>query len=164
MSWVDPQGPAAASDLRAGAKIESVQGNPVRGLEDVRDLLGRSAEVIALTTNQGDFSWSIGVLPARSLPVHPTQIYSSLNAALLCLATYAYFPWRRRDGEVFALLMGLYAVSRFLLEMIRTDEVKNFAGTGLTISQNVSIVVFAGTLVLLVYLSRQPKASYWARC
>ncbi len=28
----------------------------------------------------------------------------------------------RRDGELFALALGIYAVTRFLIEMLRTDE------------------------------------------
>ena len=56
-------------------------------------------------------------------------------------------------------MLSLYAVSRFLLEMIRTDEGAIF-GTGLTISQNVSLLLLAGTAALyFLYIVRQPKGS-----
>ena len=99
--------------------------------------------------------------PPRSLPVHPTQIYSAINAALLCCLLLAYYPHRRRDGEVFALLLSIYPVARFLLEMIRTDEYAKF-DTGLTISQLTSLAMLAGVGVLWWVIRRQPLGQLWA--
>jgi phosphatidylglycerol:prolipoprotein diacylglycerol transferase len=95
-------------------------------------------------------------LPSRSLRVHPTQLYSAVNAGLLGLFLWNYYPLRRRDGEVFALLITIYPVARFLLEMIRIDE-SSFLGTGLSISQNVSLLLLALVAGLWWYLSRQPR-------
>lgn len=89
-------------------------------------------------------------IPARSLPVHPSQIYSSINAFFVFLFLWFYFPSRKRDGQVFALLMIVYPMGRFLLEMIRSDELGQF-GTQLTISQWTSIASIAGGIALLVY-------------
>ncbi|REK27117.1 MAG: hypothetical protein DWQ42_07360 [Planctomycetota bacterium] len=100
-------------------------------------------------------------LPARSLPVHPTQVYSAINAALLCLLLLAYSPHRRHDGEVMALLLSIYPVTRFLLEMLRTDELGKF-GTGLTISQLVSLAMLLVAGLLWWYLRRQPTGQLWA--
>ncbi|MEM8866155.1 MAG: prolipoprotein diacylglyceryl transferase [Planctomycetota bacterium] len=91
----------------------------------------------------------------RSLPVHPTQIYSAVNAGLLGWFLWLYYPLRRRDGEVAALLLTIYPVGRFLLEMIRTDE-SSFLGTGLSISQNVSLVLLAAVAAFWVFLLRSP--------
>ncbi|MDZ4659126.1 MAG: prolipoprotein diacylglyceryl transferase [Bythopirellula sp.] len=93
--------------------------------------------------------------PARSLPVHPAQLYSAIDAALLCWLLWSYYPFRRRDGEVIALLFTLHPISRFLLEVIRIDESAVF-GTGLSISQNISIVFFVLALVGWGLLLRQP--------
>ena len=82
----------------------------------------------------------------RSLPVHPTQIYSTINAALIAWLLWAFFPFRSRDGEVVALMLTVYPISRFLLEMIRTDEII-FFGTGMSISQNVSVVLIVAALI-----------------
>ena len=73
-----------------------------------------------------------------SLPVHPTQLYSALDGFILVALLSAYYPLRRRDGEVMALLMVTYPVTRFLVEYLRSDEGVFFAG--LTVSQNLSIV------------------------
>jgi phosphatidylglycerol:prolipoprotein diacylglycerol transferase len=96
------------------------------------------------------------VTPASStvLPVHPTQIYSSFTAMILCvilliLGRRDFFC--KRDGLVFAAFLILYSTARFILEMIRTDE-GSFLGTGITVSQNVSILVFVSGVVLFVFL------------
>lgn len=80
--------------------------------------------------------------------VYPTQLYSSANGLFLCVVLLIYSRLRRsptglgsrRDGEIFGLLLILYPVTRFIIEVIRTDEPAQF-GTGLSISQNVSVVL-----------------------
>ncbi|MBI3468119.1 MAG: prolipoprotein diacylglyceryl transferase [Planctomycetes bacterium] len=92
-----------------------------------------------------------------SLGVHPTQLYSALNALLLVAVLLAYYPLRRRDGEVIGLLLVLYAPTRFLIEFLRADEPAQW-GTGLTISQNLSIVAFAAGLLWMLWLRRRRPA------
>lgn len=77
-------------------------------------------------------------IPLRSIGVHPSQIYSSLNAFFVFLFLWVYFPYRRHDGQVIGLLLIIYPIGRFLLEFIRADEMGQF-GTGFTISQIVSL-------------------------
>ncbi len=89
---------------------------------------------------------------AWSLPVHPTQIYSFIDGVVLCLLTLAYFPLRRRDGEVMALLMMTYPVTRILIEYLRSDERVFFAG--MTISQNISVALWLCGLLFWLSLAR----------
>lgn len=91
---------------------------------------------------------------SRSLPVHPAQIYSAMNAAVLVLLTWAYYPYRRRDGEVLALGWLAYPVSRFVVEFLRGDEGGQF-GTMLTISQWVSVGLFATGMVFFLLNKRR---------
>jgi prolipoprotein diacylglyceryltransferase len=69
----------------------------------------------------------------------------------------AYKPFRKRDGEVAALLLTIEPVTRFLLEAIRTDESAVF-GTGLSISQNVSLLLLAAGIALWAYIFLGPQA------
>ena len=96
----------------------------------------------------------------RSLPVHPTQVYSTLGAFLLAGFTWAYHPYRRHDGEVLALGMLAYPINRFLVEFLRGDELGQF-GTMFTISQWVSVGLFlTGLLLYIAILVRagRPRA------
>ena len=87
----------------------------------------------------------------RSLPVHPTQLYSSLNALILFFLTLLFGRFTTRNGAVFAFLFTLYPISRWILEYIRIDET-SFMGTGMSISQNVSILVLAAVIGLWIYI------------
>jgi phosphatidylglycerol:prolipoprotein diacylglycerol transferase len=91
---------------------------------------------------------------AWSLPVHPTQLYSVLDGLILLLLLSAYYPLRRRDGEVMALLMVTYPITRFLVEYLRNDESVFFAG--MTISQNISVLLFLAGLAYWLGLRRTP--------
>ncbi|MCA1686065.1 MAG: prolipoprotein diacylglyceryl transferase [Planctomycetia bacterium] len=93
-----------------------------------------------------------------SLPVHPTQIYSVIDGLVLVLLLLAYYPHRRRDGEVMALLMVTYPVTRVLVEYLRNDERVFFAG--MTISQNISLALMACGLSFWYGLSRLPPSRY----
>jgi phosphatidylglycerol:prolipoprotein diacylglycerol transferase len=88
----------------------------------------------------------------HSLPLHPTQLYSALDAGILLILLSAYFPLRRRDGEVMGLLMITYPITRFLIEYLRNDEGSFFAG--LTISQNISIILLCCGLAYWKWLSK----------
>jgi phosphatidylglycerol:prolipoprotein diacylglycerol transferase len=91
----------------------------------------------------------IGTQAHWSLPVHPTQLYSVVDGLLLLGLLLAFDRFRRRDGEVMALLMVTYPVTRFLIEHLRGDEAALFLG--MTVSQTISVA-------LLVF-----GAAFWAR-
>ena len=74
---------------------------------------------------------------------------------------WVYYPFRRRDGEVIALLLTIHPISRFLLEIIRTDEPAVW-GTGLSISQNISLLILVLAAGLWFYILRQPRRLAWA--
>ncbi len=98
------------------------------------------------------------VLPAfepETLGLHPTQLYESISMALLFLVLMAYYPFKGRNGEVMVLFMLGYAVHRFLNEILRKDT--DPVAFGMTLSQNGSIVVFLGALVMAWWLWRKPR-------
>jgi phosphatidylglycerol:prolipoprotein diacylglycerol transferase len=164
---VDAGSPAAAAGLKVGDVIVSIDGAPVDSYAQAKAQLqfdfletqqtvrlglrgGRTIDIPALP------------LPARSLPVHPAQLYSAIDAGLLAWLLWAFYPFRRRDGEVVALMMTIHPITRFLLEIIRVDESAVF-GTGLSISQNISLVFLLCAAVLWWWLSQQPRQTVWPR-
>jgi phosphatidylglycerol---prolipoprotein diacylglyceryl transferase len=162
---VEPNSPAAAAGLKPGAQIMTIDDEPVHSAAEAHNLLlqiygaGRRISIVADDSPQVR-SWELPAVAERSLPIHPTQLYSTLDAVLICLFLLAYDPFRRRDGELTALMMTIYPVTRFLMEIIRTDESPVF-GTHLSISQNVSLIMLALAAALWLYLSRQPKRLAW---
>jgi phosphatidylglycerol:prolipoprotein diacylglycerol transferase len=176
---VEPNSPAAKAGLHVGDQVKTLNGfrlESVEGLrrqmlaakwnarklpetlvDGVRALLQASDAYISLQTADGrTIEWTIGELPAWSLPIHPTQLYACLDAALLAFFLWNYYPFRRRDGEVFALLITLHPISRFLLELIRMDEPGQF-GSALTISQWLSIALLLAAAAFWLYVERRPR-------
>ncbi len=162
---VEPNSPAARAGLEVGQVIERVNGQPVQEIEPIEliELIERTLYNAYGNRQPVQFEMTDGTkqtlgpleIARRSRPIHPTQLYSSANALIICLILLAYSPFRRRDGELFALLLTLYPITRFILEIIRTDELSVF-GTGLSISQNVSILILVGIVALWIFLLRRP--------
>jgi phosphatidylglycerol---prolipoprotein diacylglyceryl transferase len=152
---------AAAAGLHAGQRIESIGRVNVETARDARGLLtelafrGQSAS-LGVAGQAAPALLAASPLAGRSQPIHPTQLYSAIDAGLLCLVLLAYYPYRRRDGEVFALLLTLHPISRFLIEIIRTDE-PAVLGTAWSISQNLSLSFLLAAAGVWWYLSRQPR-------
>ncbi|MFN9375035.1 MAG: prolipoprotein diacylglyceryl transferase [Planctomycetaceae bacterium] len=92
---------------------------------------------------------------AHSLPLHPTQLYDAFNALAICLLLLAFWPYRQRDGEVLALGWVLYPINRFLIELLRWDELGQF-GTRFTISQWGSGVILLAGIAFWLWLQRRP--------
>ena len=86
--------------------------------------------------------------------VHPTQIYSTIDALILLGLMLAYDPLRRRSGVLLAIFLTTYPITRALIEQLRGDEPAFFAG--MTISQNVSLATFFVGLGLWAYLLSRP--------
>jgi phosphatidylglycerol---prolipoprotein diacylglyceryl transferase len=97
-----------------------------------------------------------------SIRLHPTQLYSSLDGFLLYFLTSAYFAYRARRGAVMALGALTYPLTRFAVESLRADELGQF-NTSLTISQWISIGMFAIGVGFAFWLSRRPRLSPGAR-
>jgi len=115
-------------------------------------------------------TWPEGTLPYTEghirWPVHPAQVYGIINGLLLFLALHLGYRRKKRHGVVLGAFFGLYAVSRFLLECVRSDEPKKFLW-GLSISQAVGVFMVAAVVAYFLWLRKsrmsdllwQPPAS-----
>ena len=159
---IEAGSPAAEQGLQVGDEF-SINAPDERYIRfEKQDGSESIALLISLESNRNDgvgapsITVPVADLPARSRAVYPTQIYSAINAFLLCLVLWFYWTIRKYDGEVFALMLILYSVGRFLMELIRIDE-KGQLGTGLTISQLISVAMIILGVSLLAY-ARRPSA------
>ena len=108
----------------------------------------------AVTFPQGSLPWNAMVVRGYlaedaviTMPLHPTQVYSAINGLVLAAVTAVYYRYRRGDGGVVGVALMLYAVTRFCIEILRNDELGQL-GTGLTISQLVSLCTFSAGAAL----------------
>ena len=150
----------AAAGIHEGQQVERISGRSVGTIGQLRQLLDEHRQhpwlrMRAAAPASGYPAQPIDLavdrpLP-RSLPVHPTQLYSTIDALILCLLLLVYDRFRRRDGELTALMITIYPITRFLIENIRTDEASIW-GTGLHISQNISLGILAAAICLWFYI------------
>lgn len=89
--------------------------------------------------------------------VHPTYLYESLwnLGVLLFLLWFEKSGKRRFDGHCMSLYFLLYGLGRFWIEGLRTDSLY-LGGTGIRISQALSLLLVLCAAVLLIYKQRQP--------
>jgi len=88
--------------------------------------------------------------------VHPTQIYESAASLAIAFVCLAYvLPRKRYDGQVFAVFLALYAVARFLLEILRRDDRGGVAS--LSTSQLIGIGLVLAAVA--VHKLRAPRAA-----
>ncbi|MCZ7647614.1 MAG: prolipoprotein diacylglyceryl transferase [Planctomycetota bacterium] len=71
---------------------------------------------------------------AHSLPVHPTQLYGALSAALTAGFLYSFWPRRRYDGQVLGLMLVMAGTTRFFEEFLRADTGAAFPHLSATLS------------------------------
>ncbi len=83
---------------------------------------------------------------------HPTFLYESLWNAGLAIGTFALSKtWKGRPpGMLFATYLGGYAVGRFVVEGIRTDPSKEFAGLRVNQWTSLGMLGAAGAGALLL--------------
>jgi phosphatidylglycerol:prolipoprotein diacylglycerol transferase len=104
-----------------------------------------------------------GTLMAPKLidqPLHPTQIYMSLNALVIFVILTLVLRRRRFEGQVFLLCLILYSITRSVIEVYRGDnEERGYLGP-LSTSQWISlaVVLFALWQYVLRYRRETRKA------
>jgi phosphatidylglycerol:prolipoprotein diacylglycerol transferase len=153
---VDPDSRAFANGLRSGDVIVEMNG---QSIGEPRDLIHglvnnwpRGRTDLSLTVrHQGDGEPEpLPTFEPRTLGLYPTQLYEVVSMILLFLLLTAYYPFRRRDGQVIALLMVGYGVHRYLNEMLRDDpRPKGF-------ESYTSIILVVAGIALWVFLQTRP--------
>lgn len=94
---------------------------------------------------------------SRTHAVHPVQLYAAMDGLLLAFVLNAVFYRRKQHGVVAGLLFLLYPVMRVLEEIIRSDNPHDVVG--MTVSQFISVAIFAGAIIYLVAIYRRPPSS-----
>jgi phosphatidylglycerol---prolipoprotein diacylglyceryl transferase len=112
--------------------------------------------------------------------IHATELYALANALLLAVLLHTMFRWKRRHGQIILLFAVLYGASRFFEEMLRDDEPRIYLFglktvlrvfgmddtasrlPGLTISENLAVLMVLGGLIALVVLMRSTRRTLQA--
>ena len=94
------------------------------------------------------------------IPLHPAQLYLSLNAVMLTAILVARWRARTYDGQVFLWFVVLYGASRSFLERFRGDEVRGFLVPDLiSTSQAIGIASVVAGLAVMIIRRRQTRTT-----
>jgi phosphatidylglycerol:prolipoprotein diacylglycerol transferase len=97
-------------------------------------------------------------LPA--VPLHPTQLYLSLNSLLILAVLALVYRHKRFHGQILLTYLVLYGVTRALLENLRGDSRPAvWVGGLLSSSQLLSLIVAATAAICYVVMLRRHPAS-----
>jgi phosphatidylglycerol:prolipoprotein diacylglycerol transferase len=151
---VDRGSSADQAGLKPGDRVLAVNDKTVKTKSELdRQLQAtRSYQPLNLVIDRNGQHIELTFVPPPSLPLLPTQLLMTLDALLLFGLMWAYYPFRRREGAVLALLMMTYAVNRYLIEQLRLDN-PEFLGP-LTVSQAISIALFTAGAVMMVLVQK----------
>jgi phosphatidylglycerol:prolipoprotein diacylglycerol transferase len=96
-------------------------------------------------------------LAPKGIPLYPTQIFSSLNELTIFVILILVRPYKKFDGQLFLMWMGLYAAGRFVIEFYRGDR-RGVSVGDLSTSQGIAIAVaITAAVVLATLLSKKKK-------
>ncbi len=158
---VEPGSPAEASGLRPGDTIIEADGHTMAAYKMLSNYLvwnwPRGETRLTLTVRHAGDSKPTVLESFRptTIGLHPTQLYESISTFFLLLLLLAYYPFRKRYGDVFVLLLLLYPIHRFLNEMLRNDTPP--VAFGMTASQNGSIVMMLAGVAIARWIRRRPE-------
>lgn len=107
------------------------------------------------------FGWAVtfnnpDTLAVHGVPIHPTQLYEASGNLLIFLFLHFYNKKEHAAGKTFAFYLIIYAALRFIVEFFRGDYRGN-EFFGLSIAQNVSIILFAAGLIIIYKADKKWK-------
>jgi prolipoprotein diacylglyceryltransferase len=95
----------------------------------------------------------------RSNPVKPAQALAMVNALLLAGLLMFFHRLRWREGQVFALMVILYPVTRFVEEAIRDDNPHSLLQGVLTHNQYTSLAFLSIGVIMWAALRKVPPSA-----
>lgn len=85
------------------------------------------------------------------VPLHPTQLYSSLSGLMIFFILIIMRRHKKFNGQLIWTYVLLYSVGRFIIEFFRNDE-RGFLMDILSTSQVISIILFITAITMLIKL------------
>ena len=108
-----------------------------------------------------DVPWAVTftnteTIATYNVPIHPTQLYSSLSSLLIFGILLLIHSKKKFEGQVFLCFLILHQTTRLFLEQFRGDS-RGVVTDGLTFTQLIAIVVIVSSIAALFFLKPGKK-------
>ena len=112
-----------------------------------------------------DMPWGVVFTDTRSLipedmlnmPLHPTQLYSSLSGFIIFIILMILNTKKRFEGQVLLWFLILHSTGRLLIERFRGDDRGLILGGAWTVTQFLTIIILIGSIIMLFILKSRRK-------
>ena len=109
-----------------------------------------------------DLPWSVtfhnlNAIAPIDIPLHPTQLYSAFFNLIIFFVIMLFRKRKKFNGQLVCLYLGLYGVTRFIVECFRGDPRGNIFLNFLSTSQTISLFMILFALISYFYLMRKNK-------
>jgi phosphatidylglycerol:prolipoprotein diacylglycerol transferase len=92
-----------------------------------------------------------------NVPLHPTQIYSSLSGFIIFLVVMTLYSKKKFEGQVFLWFLILHSTARLAIERFRGDDRGIFLNSGMSMTQFVAILILITAVGILVVVKSRKK-------
>ncbi|MFQ5458464.1 MAG: prolipoprotein diacylglyceryl transferase [Myxococcota bacterium] len=111
-----------------------------------------------------DVPWAVvfrdpAAIADHGIPLHPTQLYASLDGLILFVALVLYQPYKRFDGQVFSAFLIGYAILRYAVEEPFRAGDRGAAVEGISVSVATGVPVMLAGLALMIFLGYRARAA-----
>ena len=109
-----------------------------------------------------DVPWAVTFTNPKSIatlniPLHPTQLYSSLSSLIIFFILIILHSKRKFEGQVLLWFLILHSAARLFLERFRGDSRGVFLTTDLTLTQFIAILILISAVTALFIFKPKNK-------
>ncbi|MBW1677106.1 MAG: prolipoprotein diacylglyceryl transferase [Deltaproteobacteria bacterium] len=94
-------------------------------------------------------------LAPKGVPLHPTQLYSSLNGLFIFFVLVGIRRIKGFEGQIFWTYVLLYSVTRSIIEHFRGDERGMFVEGMFSTSQLIGLIMAVIAIAMMIMLRRR---------
>ena len=94
-------------------------------------------------------------LAPLNIPLHPTQIYSSISGFVIFGVLLALQSKRKFDGQVFLWFLIMHSTARLFIERLRGDDRGILLGGDMSVTQLTTLVILIAAIIGLIILKKK---------
>jgi len=103
------------------------------------------------------FTHSHSLARPLNVPLHPTQIYSSLSGFIIFFVVLVLYSKKKFEGQVFLWLMIMHSTARLAIERFRGDDRGILLGSNMSMTQLVAILILITSAGILFVVKSKKK-------